>query len=521
MKGHPRISGCFPFAAFLYSLVLLTLLPLAQAQTAATSTARSSSSSAAMNEAKSKLAHGDVTGAEASLWNVLGANPNDEEALTLLGAIRGRQHRFAEAEALFRRVLQINPQSVAALRGLGSALVEQDKLDEALEEFKQAEILAPKDYQLKVELAQLYAGKGQFSEALSTLGKIPAPQFPVGAIPLKAASLIATDHPAEAESLIVKAKTSPSTEVDLAEVFLNAKLPDQALRCLALAGESPKQRTARFYALKGKALEAKGEPQAALRAFREGLAIEPKSTELLAASAQIEAAEKNHSEALAGLQQAYANNPDSLPVLRQLVVEAVRAGDQKTALDAASALSQKSSSPEDLYLAGAALLELNSSGAEGLLEKYVALQPKDSKGWLGLGIAQAQQKRYPEARNSLQRSLGLDPTSAEANYQLGLVAKADSSPQQAIAYFEKAVELQPRHAEALLNLGNLFLRTGELQKARDALQNAEAIDPHNAEIEYDLGLVLSKLGQPELARQHMDTFRKLKEAQPPAEQEHR
>jgi superkiller protein 3 len=468
-----------------------------------------------------KLSHGDLAGAEASLWNVLGSNPNDEEALTLLGVIRGRQHRFPEAEALFRRVLQINPQSAVAHRDLGSALVEQDRNDEALDQFTQAGALAPKDYQLKVELAQLYAAKGEFAEALSSLQAIPIADFPVDAIPLKAAALLATGRPAEAETLIAHAKASPATEVDLADIFLNAKLPDQALRCLAIAGESSKQHTARYYALKGKALQLKGETQAALRSFHEGLALDPKSTDLLAAAAEIEASQKNHTQALAGLQQAHANNPDSLPILRQLVVEAVRAGDQKTALSAASALSEKSSAPEDLYLAGVTLIELNSSGATSLLEKYVALQPKDPKGWLGLGIANVQQKRYPEARSALERSLQLDPASAEANYQLGLVAKSDSDAQHAIAYFQRAVDLQPKHANALLNLGNLYLQTGELQKAQDVLHRAEALDPHNLETEYNLGLVLSKLGQPELARQHMDEFRKLKAAQPPAEQEHK
>jgi superkiller protein 3 len=521
MKGRPRTSSRIVTGALTFALLWSLPAPLNAQSAGSASTRSSASSNSALNDAKSKLSRGDLAGAEASLWSVLGSNPNDEEALTLLGVIRGRQHRFSEAEALFRRVLQINPQSAMVHRDLGRALVEQDKRDEALDQFTQAEALAPRDYELKVELAQLYAAKGQFPQALSSLKAIPPAHFPVDAIPLKAASLIATDRPAEAEALIPQAKASPATEVDLAEVFLNSKLPDQALHCLAIAGESPKQRTARYYALKGKALQAKGETPAALRAFQEGLALDPKSTDLLAASAEIEAAQKNHTQALAGLRQAYANNPDSLPILRQLVIESVRAGDEKTALDAASTLSEKSSRPEDLYLAAAALLEINATGASVLLEKYVAVQPKDARGWLGLGIAYVQQKRYPDARAALEHALQLDPSSAEANYQLGLVAKADGKPLEAIPYFQRAAELQPKHTNALLNLGNLYLQTGELQKAREALEQAEALNPNNYETEYDLGLVLSKLGEPELARQHMDEYRKLKTAQPPAQQEHK
>jgi tetratricopeptide (TPR) repeat protein len=520
MKGHPQTRRTIALGAAAFALLLASLTSRAQSSSF-TQSHSSTTSGSSLNDAKAKLTHGDLAGAETSLWTVLGSNPNDEEALTLLGVIRARQNRFAEAEALFRRALQINPQSLAAHRDLGNALAQEDKLDEALEQFAQAEALAPHDYQLKAQLAQLYAAKGQFSQALSTLQAIPPSHLPVEAIPVKAASLLAIGHATEAEPLIAQAKASPATQVDLAEVFLNSKLPDPALRCLAIAGESPKQRTARYYALKGKALQAKGETQAALRAFHEGLTLDPKSTDLLAASAELEAGQKNHAQALAGLKQAHANNPDSLPILRQLVVEAVRAGDQKTALDAASALSEKSSRPEDLYLAGAALLELNASGADTLLEKYVASQPKDPKGWLGLGIAYVQRKRYPDAQGALQHSLQLDPTSAEANYQLGLASKAEGNTQAAISYFQRAVELQPKHANALLTLGNLYLQTGDLQKGREVLERAETLDPNNLETEYDLGLILSKLGQSELAREHMDKYRKLKEASPPAEQEHK
>jgi len=521
MKGLPVTRAAF-MRFFLAPLILLSCLSLGvYSQTAGVNPAKTAQGSAYLGDAKSKLTRGDLAGAEALLWNILAANPNDEQALTMLGVIRGRQKRVSEAEALFRRVLQLNPQSAVARRDLGSALVAQDKIDEALEEFREAETLDPHDYQLKVQLAQLYATKGQFSEALSKLQAIPAAKVPVEALPLKAASFVGLGRPAEAELLIPLASSSAGAELDLAEIFINAKLPDQALRCLTLVGDPAKRRTSRYYALRGKALQLKGDVTSALRAYREGLKFDPQSPELLADVAAVEAGQRNHAEALAQLKQARAANPDSLAILRQLVVEAVRAGDHSAALDAASALSEKSSAPEDLYLAGAALLELNSSGAAPLLERYVAAEPKDGKGWLGLGIAYANDKRYADAHRALERSLQLEPDSAEANYELGIVAKSEGDVPRAMAYLQRAIEIQPRHANALLNLGNLYLQAGELQKARDMLQAAEAINPRNVETEYNLGLVYSRLGQSELAKQHMEEYRKLKEAEVPAVQEHK
>src|SRR6266571_8433906 len=101
--------------------------------------------------AKAQVARGDLQNAESSLWSVLSLNPNDKEALTLLGIIRGRQQRYPEAESLFRRLLQIDPKSLVAHRNLARALVAQDKVDEAIEQYEQAESLAPEDSDLKLE----------------------------------------------------------------------------------------------------------------------------------------------------------------------------------------------------------------------------------------------------------------------------------------------------------------------------------------------------------------------------------
>src|ERR1700740_176811 len=138
----------------------LCLLSPASAQVRQESPANSKDQRTVLAKAQRQLAGGELGDAETSLWTVLTANPNDEDALTLLATIRGRQQRYAEAEALFRRVLQIDPNSGAAHRGLGSALIAENKAEDAIEQYKAAIDVAPKDLGLKVELADLYAGHG-------------------------------------------------------------------------------------------------------------------------------------------------------------------------------------------------------------------------------------------------------------------------------------------------------------------------------------------------------------------------
>ena len=497
--------------------IFLCLSSSVTAQVPKDSTAKAAHNQDPLAKARAQFAHSDLKDAEASLWTVLASNPNQEQALTLLGQIRCRQERYAEAEALFRRVLQLNSNSVQAHRGLGSALVAENQPDKAIEQFSAARALDPGDVVLSVELARLYGSGGQFEQALAILHSIPANKFPAEAIPVKAASLLALGKNADLADLSERAKVSSSSELELAEVYLDAKRPDQALQCLDFVASNSKRQPAQFYYLRGRAFQLKSQTQSALSSFRQALAIDPKSTDTLVAIAELHSDQNQHADAVAALQKALALNSDSAIVLRHLIVEATKAGQGQVALDAASALAAKSpDNPDDLYLAGAAMLQQNTAGASTVLEKYVALRNDNAKAWLALGMAYVQQKRYADARQPLERSVQLDPNIAEAEYQLGVVSKNDGRSAEAIQHFQRAVKLQPKHAKALWSLGNLYLQSGDLQNAQETLQAAETIDPNNVETEYDLGLVLTKLGKSELAKAHFQKFQKLKGELPPA-----
>src|SRR2546430_9535879 len=86
---------------------------------------KSSAKASSTVSAQAQFKRGDLAAAESSVWSVLSSNPNDEQALTLLGMIRGEQHRYAEAEVLFGRVVQLNPKSVVARTHLANALADR------------------------------------------------------------------------------------------------------------------------------------------------------------------------------------------------------------------------------------------------------------------------------------------------------------------------------------------------------------------------------------------------------------
>jgi len=465
-----------------------------------------------LSTAKAQLDHGNLDSVENTLWSVLSSDPNNEQALTLLGVVRGRQQRYAEAEALFRRVLQINPKSIVASRNLAGALLSQDKPEDAIRQYKHAIQMSPHDSDLKMEVAKLEVARGNFAGALSVVETINPNHFPPSAVTLKAASLLGLGRRDEAEGLIARVQHSPGAAIDLAQVFVEAKDGGAALKTLSLVNPVPKGLTAQVYYLKGRALAQKGNVAAALASFRQALVADPKSIETLVGMAEMFAAENKHADSVAMLQKARELNPESLDVLRHFIVEAMQAGQNDRALLAAQDLQRKSRELDDRYLIASVMIQQKQYlAASHILEDYVAQRPQDAKAYLGLGITYLTLLRYPDARQALEKALQINPGLAEAEFQLGLLSGQEGTRQDAMQHWLRAVQLQPRHAQALFSLGTVYLESGEFADAESAFSRSLAADPGNMKAEYDLALALNKLGKLEDAKRHLERYRKMQE----------
>jgi tetratricopeptide (TPR) repeat protein len=506
----PNLTERRPLLLLALAVFSLCAPPISPAQ----KTVPQSKSASSLSTAKAQLNHGDIDSAESTLWTILASEPANEQALTMLGIIRGRQQRYAEAEALFRRVLQINPKSIVASRNLAGALLAQDKPEDAVRQYNHAIQLSPQDSDLKIEVAKLNLAQGNFAGALSTLETIKPDQFPPSAVPLKAASLLGVGRRSDAEGLIPRVQRSPGAALDLAQVFVGANDSDAALKTLSLVIPIPKGAAAQVYYLRGRSLRQKGQGVAAMASFRQALAADPKSVETLVAMAEIFAGEKKHADSLAMLEKARAVSPDSREVLRHLIVEAMHAGQNEKGVQAAQDLQRKSSELDDRYLVASVMLEQRQFlPATHILEDYVTQRPQDAKAYLGLGMAYLNLLRYADARQALEHSVQINPNLAEAEYQLGLLAGQQGNRQDARRHWQRAVDLQPDHAQALFGLGTVYLESGNLAEAESAFRRSLATDPDNMKTEYNLALVLNKLGKSEEAKQHFERYRKMQEAE--------
>src|SRR5688500_499982 len=118
--------------------MLLAIAPILQAQTA-----DGDVNLRRLAEAIEAIGGDDLPRAEQLLDSVLASLPNDPDARNLLGVVRAKQNRPAEAEQLFRRALARSPAHVSAHINLGELLLTTNRSQEAMVVLLRAHKLAP------------------------------------------------------------------------------------------------------------------------------------------------------------------------------------------------------------------------------------------------------------------------------------------------------------------------------------------------------------------------------------------
>lgn len=211
-----------------------------------------------------QLQSGDPRGAERTLREILRKGGAAYPSQAALGYARLAQGQAADALQWFDRALAARQAYVPALFGRAEALVELGREGEAFEA-----------YQAVLEYAPAQAVALRRVEVL----RFRAVQSDVAA----AQASLAADRPAEARERYERAlKASPDSGFlyrDLADVERRLDHPDRA-RALIDKAIALDPEDARAHAMRGELLEAAGDAQEALAAYRRALEIDPAFPEL-------------------------------------------------------------------------------------------------------------------------------------------------------------------------------------------------------------------------------------------------
>jgi protein O-GlcNAc transferase len=128
-----------------------------------------------VQQLQSGLAHhqaGRRAEAEGIYRQVLAQQPDNADALHLLGMLAGERGELDAAEDLIRRSIGLKPDSTEAHNNLGLVLAAKGRLDEAVDCYRQAVWVRPDFAEAHAKLANLLKNMGRLDEAIESYRQI-------------------------------------------------------------------------------------------------------------------------------------------------------------------------------------------------------------------------------------------------------------------------------------------------------------------------------------------------------------
>jgi len=461
--------------------------------------------------------HGQLPAAEQQLWEVLTAHPDEVWALELMGDLRVREKRNAEAEALFHRVLEIDPSSLEAQRRLGALYQSEGKAAEAVAAHEAIAKIAPHDRDANLALATLYEQTGKYQESVAAVERIPVTSRPADVLPLLAHDYFELAQPGKVPSLISQVLRLPRarqrTALDFVAVLLhNGYVQDASKLMQAIRPAKP---GGDYVHVLARVREAEGRRAEARQLLAEALRMQPKSFDILFDSGRFAAEENRWKDSVELLKRADAVKPDDPAVLMKLAVEYMQIGELERARLASKRLYDlEPENPDAQYVYGRILEDTQrfQEILDPLARKMVTERPNDPHALFLLGMIDYDEGNEAESRQEFTRSLQFDPKNNDASYYLAMLDEREGNFDAARKGLEEVAKTDPNHAGAQQELGAIRLRQGDIAGARTALESALKLRPDVPQTHYQLGLVYARLGMAEQAKAQTEIYEKLHQA---------
>lgn len=112
-----------------------------------------------------------------------------------------------------------------------------------------------------------------------------------------------------------------------------------------------------------------------------------------------------------------------------------------------------------------------------------------------MGRLLAREKKFAEARSSLEKALRLRPDLAEAYLELSQIAIAEGKTEEALKHLAEARKLRPTGAQVLLLRADVLAKQGKRAEAIESLREAIRLRPWLYEAHYLLGVELAVDGK--------------------------
>ncbi|MBX3235481.1 MAG: tetratricopeptide repeat protein [Nitrospiraceae bacterium] len=122
-----------------------------------------------------------------------------------------------------------------------------------------------------------------------------------------------------------------------------------------------------------------------------------------------------------------------------------------------------------------------------LFNRAIEQEPQRSEHYFAKGLLLANQKRFPEAEETVRSGIKATPDSAVGYYYLGRIAVEAKELPKAIPHFEQALTLNPAFEPAYVALGSVYEASQEREKAIAIYKRyLQGVNPKNREIRHHL-----------------------------------
>ncbi|MBA4190347.1 MAG: hypothetical protein C0467_20360 [Planctomycetaceae bacterium] len=477
---------------------------------------------------------GNLPHAERLYRQILQEDPQNADALHLLGVIAHQAGQHEVAIGLIQRAVAGNSLIPAFHTNLGNAYRSAGRLAEARSSYEQALKLDPNYADAHAFLGQTLRLQGQPADALEHIGQAIRIDPQLAAAHRNLAVLLAEQgHGGEALAALQEAVRlqSESAETHMALGDLHAELnhPDEAVACYR---ETLRRKPGLMpvYKKLGLQLLRTGKLGEAAALYKDALRFSPDDPDCHNNLGVVFKQQGRLVEAAVQYEAALRAKPDFAEAYNNLGSVCVDQGN----LERGVQMLRKAMEYRPDYLQaqvnlGSALLLLGRpQEAQAQLEQVLKRKPNAAEVHWHLGHVYRTLNDTQTASRHLRRAVELDPRlnrqptpgekskpapptqrasfrphpkAVEENNR-GVTLRNQGKPAEAIVCYQQALALQPDFALTHVNLGIALVELGRSNEAVVAYRDALRLEPENAVVHNNLGVILKRLGDRDGALHH-------------------
>ena len=426
---------------------------------------------------------GHIPQAEAIYLQVLKAEPNQPDALHMLGMLAHQTGESAIAAERISRAIRHKPSDPLLHFNLGAIFTTLNRLDEAAACFQKALALKQDFAEAHNNLGNIFDARGELGQAAACYQSAVAsrPDFAEAHYNL-GRTLSGLGRTEEAMASYQKAV---AFRPDFAEAHNNLGLTmhdkadlDAAVACYRKALEL-KPDYAEAHNNLGRTLERQHKVDEAIRSYERALAIRPDFAEAHNNLGNAFDRQGYLDKAIACYRKAIVLKPEYAEAYNNLGVALAGKGSHDDAIACyQKALALKPDYAEAHSHLGNALHDKGEADAAiACYRKALALKPEFAGAHNNLGRALAGLRKLDEAVACYRRALALQPDFALALSNLGNALRDRGELDEAVSCCLRAIELEPEFAEAHSNLANALKDQGKLSAAIARYRKALELKP--------------------------------------------